>query len=209
MLADAEVFINIVFRTIPCLLEALESGGKAFEQVVRYHLRVLCGKEDRKAGLSFRGGGFISLKQRSQRNRLEYSPMPDFLRWIIAGVTSVVVAGLVFLLATVGIVVAFFVFLVLFVVFGLAMRRARKNVQYGEDGSRFIIYTNIPGAGTGNADRARRDDPDTYELSPDEYTWKRHLRRSPATRTRRPWRSREIVTACPDGRSFSGVNSLG
>ena len=69
--------------------------------------------------------------------------MPDFLRWIIAGVTSVVVAGLVFLLATVGIVVAFFVFLVLFVVFGLAMRRARKNVQYGEDGSRFIIYTNI------------------------------------------------------------------
>ena len=44
--------------------------------------------------------------------------MPDFLRWIIAGVTSVVVAGLVFLLATVGIVVAFFVFLVLFVVFG-------------------------------------------------------------------------------------------
>ena len=170
MLADAEVFINIVFRTIPCLLEALESGGKAFEQVVRYHLRVLCGKEDRKAGLSFRGGGFISLKQRSQRNRLEYSPMPDFLRWIIAGVTSVVVAGLVFLLATVGIVVAFFVFLVLFVVFGLAMRRARKNVQYGEDGSRFIIYTNIPGAGTGNADRVRRDDPDTYELSPDEYT---------------------------------------
>ena len=89
--------------------------------------------------------------------------MPDFLRWIIAGVTSVVVAGLVFLLATVGIVVAFFVF-------GLAMRRARKNVQYGEDGSRFIIYTNIPGAGTGNADRVRRDDPDTYELSPDEYT---------------------------------------
>ena len=87
--------------------------------------------------------------------------MPDFLRWIIAGVTSVVVAGLVFLLATVGIVVAFFVFLVLFVVFGLAMRRARKNVQYGEDGSRFIIYTNIPGAGTGNADRV---------LSPDEYT---------------------------------------
>ena len=96
--------------------------------------------------------------------------MPDFLRWIIAGVTSVVVAGLVFLLATVGIVVAFFVFLVLFVVFGLAMRRARKNVQYGEDGSRFIIYTNIPGAGAGNADRVRRDDPDTYELSPDEYT---------------------------------------
>ena len=43
-------------------------------------------------------------------------------------------------------------------------------VQYGEDGSRFIIYTNIPGAGTGNADRVRRDDPDTYELSPDEYT---------------------------------------
>ena len=48
--------------------------------------------------------------------------MPDFLRWIIAGVTSVVVAGLVFLLATVGIVVAFFVFLVLFVV-SVACRR--------------------------------------------------------------------------------------
>lgn len=29
MLADAEVFINIVFRAIPCLLEALESGGKS------------------------------------------------------------------------------------------------------------------------------------------------------------------------------------
>ena len=96
--------------------------------------------------------------------------MPDFLRWIIVGVTSVVGAGLVVLLTTVGIVVAFFVFLVLFVVFGLAMRRARKNVRYGEDGSRFIIYTNIPGAGAGNADRVRRDDPDTYELSPDEYT---------------------------------------
>ncbi|MFR0875394.1 MAG: hypothetical protein ACLSHC_12940 [Bilophila wadsworthia] len=49
------------------------------------------------------------------------------MRWIIAGVTSVVVAGLVFLLATVGIVVAFFVFLVLFVVFGLAMRRAART----------------------------------------------------------------------------------
>ena len=77
--------------------------------------------------------------------------MPDFLRWIIVGVTSVVGAGLVVLLTTVGIVVAFFVFLVLFVVFGLAMRRARKNVRYGEDGSRFIIYTNIPGAGAGAA----------------------------------------------------------
>ena len=44
-----------------------------------------------------------------------------------AGVTSVVVAGLVFLLATVGIVVAFFVFLVLFVVFGLAMRRPQER----------------------------------------------------------------------------------
>ncbi|WP_294513429.1 hypothetical protein [uncultured Bilophila sp.] len=98
--------------------------------------------------------------------------MPDFLRWIIAGITSVAVAGLVFLLATVGIVVAFFVFLVLFVVFGLAMRRARKNVQYGADGSRFIIYTNIPGATGGSAEepRVHRDDPDTYELSPDEYT---------------------------------------
>ena len=81
--------------------------------------------------------------------------MPDFLRWIIAGVTSVVVAGLVFLLATVGIVVAFFVFLVLFVVVGLTMRRMRKNVQYGEDGSRFIIYTNI----TGVFGEARRHGP--------------------------------------------------
>lgn len=96
--------------------------------------------------------------------------MPDFLRWIIVGVTSVVGAGLVVLLTTVGIVVAFFVFLVLFVVFGLAMRRARKNVRYGEDGSRFIIYTNISGAGAGDAGRVRRDEPDTYELSPDEYT---------------------------------------
>ncbi len=98
--------------------------------------------------------------------------MPDFLRWVIAGITSVAVAGLVFLLATVGIVVAFFVFLVLFVVFGLAMRRARKNVRYGADGSRIIFYTNIPGATGGAAEdpRGHREDPDTYELSPDEYT---------------------------------------
>ena len=100
--------------------------------------------------------------------------MPDFLRWIIAGVSSVVVAGLVFLLATVGIVVAIVVFLVLLVVFGFAMRRARKNVHYGEDGSRFVIYTNIPGAGQGNdaPDEARmgREHPDVYELSPDDYT---------------------------------------
>ena len=34
------------------------------------------------------------------------------------------------------------------------------------DGSRFIIYTNIPGAGTGMPTVLRRDDPDTYELSP-------------------------------------------
>ena len=75
-----------------------------------------------------------------------------------------------FLLSFLFFAALFFVFLVLFVVFGLAMRRARKNVRYGEDGSRFIIYTNIPGAGAGDAGRVRRDEPDTYELSPDEYT---------------------------------------
>lgn len=96
--------------------------------------------------------------------------MPDFLRWIIAGISSIAIAGIVFLLATVGIVVALVVFLVLFVVFGIAMRRARKNVQYGEGGSRFIIFTNIPGADSGNPSRQREDSPDTYELSPDEYT---------------------------------------
>ena len=101
--------------------------------------------------------------------------MSDFLRWVVAGLTSVAVAGLVFLLATVGIVVAFFVFLALFVVFGLAMRRARKDIRTGADGGRFIIYTNIPGATGGpsnpaGASRVHRDDPDTYELSPDEYT---------------------------------------
>ena len=53
---------------------------------------------------------------------------------------------------------------------GIVLSGCVDAVQYGEDGSRFIIYTNIPGAGTGNADRVRRDDPDTYELSPDEYT---------------------------------------
>ena len=53
---------------------------------------------------------------------------------------------------------------------GIVLEGCVDAVQYGEDGSRFIIYTNIPGAGTGNADRVRRDDPDTYELSPDEYT---------------------------------------
>ncbi len=96
--------------------------------------------------------------------------MPDFLRWIIAGISSVAIAGIVFLLATVGIVVALVVFLVLFVVFGIAMRRARKNVQYGEDGSRFIIFTNIPGTDSGNPSRQREQAPETYELSPDEYT---------------------------------------
>ncbi|MEI3479003.1 MAG: hypothetical protein V8Q84_07760 [Bilophila sp.] len=58
-------------------------------------------------------------------------------------------AALVFVLAAAGFVVAFFVFAILFVVFGLAIRRARKTVRYGEDGSRFIIYTNIPGADGG------------------------------------------------------------
>lgn len=96
--------------------------------------------------------------------------MPDFIRWIVAGVTSVAAAALVFVLAAAGFVVAFFVFLVLLVVFGLAIRRARKTVRYGEDGSRFIIYTNIPGADGGQEPGRRPDDPHTYELSPDDYT---------------------------------------
>ena len=114
--------------------------------------------------------------------------MPDFLRWIIAGITSVAVAGLVFLLATVGIVVAFFVFLVLFVVFGLAMRRARKNVQYGADGSRFIIYTNIPGATGGSAEEPRvpgRSIPES--CPPTSIPWNRFLpRRRTSPRPSRP-----------------------
>lgn len=95
--------------------------------------------------------------------------MPDVIRWIIAGVTSVAAAGLVFVLAAAGIVVAFFVFFILFIVFGLAMRRARKTVRHGEGGSRFVIYTNIPGAG-GQEPKGRRDDHDIYELTPDDYT---------------------------------------
>lgn len=118
------------------------------------------------------------------------------------------VAGLVFLLATVGIVVAFCV-LVLFVVFGLAMRRARKDVQYGEDGSRFIIYTNIPGAGTGNADHMRRDDPGLRMSCPlTNIPWKRHLPKKPAAA------DPKAIGGCdgdgvPGQQVFSGVNSLG
>ena len=65
--------------------------------------------------------------------------MPDFLRWIIAGVTSVVVAGLVFLLATVAIDVALFVLLLQYVVYGHAKPRARNTHQNGDAGSRFNI----------------------------------------------------------------------
>lgn len=79
--------------------------------------------------------------------------MPDFARWLFAVVPSVVIAGIVFVLATVGIVVAFFVFLVLFVVLGLAIRRQKKNgARFGTNGSQFIFYTNIPN-GSGETDR--------------------------------------------------------
>ncbi len=107
---------------------------------------------------------------RSQRNLMGNARMPDFIRWIVAGVTSVAAAALVFVLAAAGFVVAFFVFAILFVVFGLAIRRARKTVRYGEDGSRFIIYTNIPGADGRREPDERPADPHTYELSPDDYT---------------------------------------
>lgn len=135
--------------------------------------------------------------------------MPDFLRWIIAGVTSVVVAGLVFLLATVGIVVAFFVFLVLFVVFGLAMRRARKNVQYGEDGSRFIIIPTFPELGRGMPTVCAGTIPTRMSCPLTNIPWKRHLRRSPATRTRRPLEITGNRDGVPGRQVFSGVNSLG
>lgn len=93
--------------------------------------------------------------------------MPDFLRWIIAGISSVAVAVLVFLLATVGIAVAFVVFLVLFVVVGLMMRRMKKTVHTSADGSSFIFYTNIPGAGQNPP--AQDAQHGVYELSPDDY----------------------------------------
>ena len=57
--------------------------------------------------------------------------MPDFLRWIIAGVIHEVVAGLVFLLATVGIIVAFLCFWCCSSCFGLAMHGPART-QYGE-----------------------------------------------------------------------------
>ena len=97
--------------------------------------------------------------------------MPDFIRWIVAGVTSVAAAALVFVLAAAGFVGGLSrVCDYCFVVFGLAIRRARKTVRYGEDGSRFIIYTNIPGADGRREPDERPADPHTYELSPDDYT---------------------------------------
>lgn len=122
--------------------------------------------------------------------------MPDFARWLFAVVSSVVIAGIVFVLATVGIVVAFFVFLVLFVFIGLVIRRQKKNgVRFGNNGSQFIFYTNIPngsaetdgtdqqtmepfrriaGADSSAEQSAQHDpcsgDDQTYDLSPDEYT---------------------------------------
>ncbi|MEG2140046.1 MAG: hypothetical protein RRY20_04595 [Bilophila sp.] len=85
--------------------------------------------------------------------------MPDFARWLFAIVSSVVIAGIVFVLATVGIVVAFFVFLVLFVVIGLALRRQRKHgARFGGNGSQFVFYTNIP---DGSAQR----DAETYRTA--------------------------------------------
>ena len=34
ILSGAQVFVDVVFRAIPRFLEALETGGKAFEQVL-------------------------------------------------------------------------------------------------------------------------------------------------------------------------------
>ena len=100
--------------------------------------------------------------------------MPDFLRWIVAGISSLAVAVGIFLLATVGIVVALGVFLVMFVVIAIAMRRMKKNVQYAENGSRVIFYTNIPEGFTrqnpSGKPEVQPDEPNTYELSPEEYT---------------------------------------
>ena len=95
--------------------------------------------------------------------------------WIFSAVASAIAAGILFILATVGVAVALVVFFVLFVVFGLIMGyRLRKGATtFESNGTRVVFYSNIPGA----ADAARQrmtkkaeQDTDVYELSPEDYS---------------------------------------
>lgn len=118
--------------------------------------------------------------------------MPNFMRWIFAFFSSVLVAGLIFLLATVGIVVAFFVFIALFIFINIAMRRARRQGGgAGQGASRIVVFTNLPGGGGMGAGGASPDphgiseagacssgaervhtpggDGEIYDLSPEDY----------------------------------------
>lgn len=106
--------------------------------------------------------------------------MPDFLRWIFLGIASIVIAGGVFLLATVGILVALVVFLVSFIVLSLSMRRRRgSGVHFTRNGHHVIFYSGLPE----NPTETRSDDTPSrsseapsksvaYDLHPDDYTVK-------------------------------------
>lgn len=93
--------------------------------------------------------------------------MPNFVRWLFAALSSIVVAGLIFVLATVGIVVAFFVFIGLFIFISLAMRRGgRENRPSGRAGSsRIIVYTNIPRSGSAGEADGREGIPEETAVS--------------------------------------------
>ncbi len=90
--------------------------------------------------------------------------MNQLVRWLVAGLSSVVIAVLLFLLATVGIVVAFFVLIFLFIFFALALRHQKGS-------TRVFVYTRPTGENTavshGNAGTASGD---IHDLSPEEYT---------------------------------------
>lgn len=106
--------------------------------------------------------------------------MPDFLRWIFLGITSIIIAGGVFILATVGIVVAFIVFLISFVVLSLTMRRRRNSgVHFTKNGHHVIFYselpkkrTNSPSGETPSCSSEAPGNDIAYDLHPDDYTVK-------------------------------------
>ena len=99
--------------------------------------------------------------------------------WILSTIASAIVAGVLFVFATVGVAVTLLVFLILFVIFTIWMRyRLRKDAATFEgNGTRIIFYSSSgPSAGSSTRDAQHRmkgngeADNDVYELSPDDYS---------------------------------------
>lgn len=89
--------------------------------------------------------------------------------WIFSAIASAIAAGVVFVLATAGLLVALVVGLILFLVLGFVIRRnIRKNATvYEQNGTKIFFYSNIPGAGQPNREQKQEG---VYELSPEDYS---------------------------------------